>query len=59
MKTTEVLLGGRRSGGHRLDQRILARNRCPSRVHAVTDGVEAVAFLRGQGGSAGAPLPTS
>jgi CheY-like chemotaxis protein len=36
---------------------VLAHNRCPSHIHAVADGVEAIAFLRREGKHANALLP--
>ncbi len=57
MRTTEVLLVDDNPADTDLTSEILARNGCPSRIHAVTDGAEAIAFLHREGKYAGAPLP--
>ena len=40
-----------------LTSEVLARNGCPSHIHSVINGVEAVAFLRREGKYADAVLP--
>jgi two-component system, chemotaxis family, response regulator Rcp1 len=40
-----------------LTAEVLARNGCRGRIHTVCDGVEAIAFLRGQGKYSGEPAP--
>jgi chemotaxis family two-component system response regulator Rcp1 len=57
MKTTEVLLGGRQSADTDLTSEVLSRNGCPSHIHAVFDGLDAIAFLRRQGKYTDALLP--
>ena len=47
--TTEVLLVDDNPGDTDLTADILGRNRCPSRVHSVVDGLEAMAYLRHKG----------
>jgi len=49
MKTTEVLLVDDNPADSDLTSEVLARNGCPSHIHAVIDGVEAIAFLRREG----------
>ena len=55
MKTTEVLLVDDNPADTDLTSEVLARTGSPSHVHAVTNGVEAIAFLRRQGKYAKAP----
>ena len=57
MKTTEVLLVDDNPADSDLTGEVLARNGCPSNIHAVINGVEAVAFLRREGKYANALLP--
>jgi chemotaxis family two-component system response regulator Rcp1 len=57
MRTTEVLLVDDNPADTDLTSEVLARNGCPSHIHAVVDGVEAIAFLRQQGKYAHAILP--
>src|SRR5579863_8873509 len=57
MKTTEVLLVDDNPADTDLTIEVLARTGCPSHVHAVTNGVEAIAFLRREGKYANAILP--
>jgi chemotaxis family two-component system response regulator Rcp1 len=57
MRTTEVLLVDDNPADTDLTSEVLARNGCPSHIHAVVDGVEAIAFLRRQGKYAHAILP--
>jgi len=40
-----------------LTAEVLARSGCPSHIHAVTDGVQAIAFLRREGKYAHATVP--
>jgi chemotaxis family two-component system response regulator Rcp1 len=49
MKTTEVLLVDDNPADSDLTSEVLARNGCPSHIHSVIDGVEAIAFLRREG----------
>jgi len=49
MRTTEVLLVDDNPADTDLTSEVLARNGCPSNIHAVIDGVEAIAFLRREG----------
>jgi chemotaxis family two-component system response regulator Rcp1 len=55
--TTEVLLVDDNPADTDLTREVLARNDSPSHIHAVTDGVEAMAFLRREGKYANALLP--
>jgi chemotaxis family two-component system response regulator Rcp1 len=57
MKTTEVLLVDDNPADTDLTSEVLARNGCPSHIHAVIDGVEAIAFLRHEGKYAHEILP--
>jgi two-component system, chemotaxis family, response regulator Rcp1 len=57
MRTTEVLLVDDNPADTDLTSEVLARNGCPSRIHAVINGVEAIAFLRREGKYANATLP--
>jgi CheY-like chemotaxis protein len=58
MKTaTVVLLVDDNPGDTDLTAEVLGRNPCPSHVHSVVDGVEAMAFLRCQGKYADAVPP--
>jgi chemotaxis family two-component system response regulator Rcp1 len=55
VRTTEVLLVDDNPADTDLTSEILTRNRSPSHIHAVIDGVEAIAFLRRQGKYDSAP----
>jgi CheY-like chemotaxis protein len=44
MKTTEVLLVDDNPADTDLTSEVLSRNGCPSHIHAVFNGVEAIAF---------------
>jgi chemotaxis family two-component system response regulator Rcp1 len=57
MRTTEVLLVDDNPADTDLTSEILARNGCPSHIHAVVNGVEAIAFLRREGKYAAEALP--
>jgi chemotaxis family two-component system response regulator Rcp1 len=57
MRTTEVLLVDDNPADTDLTSEVLARNGCPSHIHAVINGVEAIAFLRRQGKYASVPRP--
>lgn len=57
MRTTEILLVDDNPADTDLTSEVLARNGCPSHIHAVVDGVEAIAFLRREGKYANALLP--
>jgi chemotaxis family two-component system response regulator Rcp1 len=57
MRTTVVLLVDDNPADTDLTSEILTRNGFPSHIHAVIDGVEAIAFLRRQGKYAKAPAP--
>jgi chemotaxis family two-component system response regulator Rcp1 len=57
MRTTEVLLVDDNPADTDLTSEILARNGCPSHIHAVVNGAEAIAFLRREGKYAGVPSP--
>jgi two-component system, chemotaxis family, response regulator Rcp1 len=57
MRTTEVLLVDDNAADTDLTREVLARNACPSHVSSVTDGVEAMAFLRREGKYATVALP--
>ena len=57
MKTTEVLLVDDNPADTDLTSEVLSRNGCPSRIHSVINGVEAVAFLRREGKYAHEILP--
>ena len=57
MRTTEVLLVDDNPADTDLTTEVLARSGCPSHIHAVTDGVQAIAFLRREGKYALATVP--
>jgi two-component system, chemotaxis family, response regulator Rcp1 len=57
MRTTEILLVDDNPADTDLTSDVLARNDSPSHIHAVTNGVEAMAFLRREGEYANAILP--
>ena len=57
MRTTEVLLVDDNPADTDLTAEVLARSGCPSHIHAVTDGVQAIAFLRREGKYAHATVP--
>ena len=57
MRATEILLVDDNPADTDLTSEVLTRNGCPSHIHAVTDGVEAIAFLRREGKYANALLP--
>jgi len=57
MRTTEVLLVDDNPGDTDLTSEILSRNGCPSHIHAVVNGAEAIAYLRQEGKYASAPRP--
>jgi two-component system, chemotaxis family, response regulator Rcp1 len=57
MRITEVLLVDDNPADADLTTEVLARNGCPSHIHAVIDGVEAITFLRRQGKYANAQRP--
>jgi two-component system, chemotaxis family, response regulator Rcp1 len=54
---TEVLFVDDNPGDTDLAAEVLSRNDCPSNVHSVVDGVEAMDFLRRKGKHADAPCP--
>jgi chemotaxis family two-component system response regulator Rcp1 len=57
MRTTEILLVDDNPADTDLTSEVLARNGCTTNIHAVIDGVEAIAFLRREGKYANAILP--
>ncbi len=57
MRTTEVLLVDDNPADTDLTSEVLSRNGCPSHIHSVINGVEAIAFLRREGKYADAHLP--
>ena len=57
MKITEVLLVDDNPADTDLTTEVLTRNSCPSHIHTVGDGAEAMAFLRRQGKYAGMLRP--
>ncbi|HWY57036.1 MAG TPA: response regulator [Terriglobales bacterium] len=57
MRTTEVLLVDDNPADTDLTTEVLARNGCPSHICAVTNGAEAIAFLRRQGKYVHAGVP--
>lgn len=57
MRTIEVLLVDDNPADTALTKEVLARKCCPIQIHAVTDGVEAIEFLRRTGKYANARLP--
>jgi chemotaxis family two-component system response regulator Rcp1 len=57
MRTTEVLLVDDNPADTDLTTEVLARNGCPSHIHAVMDGAEAIAFLHREGKYANALRP--
>ena len=57
MRITEVLLVDDNPADTDLTSEVLARNDSPCHIHAVTDGVEAIAFLRREGKYVNAVLP--
>jgi len=56
MRATEILLVDDNPADTDLTREVLARSGYPSHIHAVADGVEAIAFLRREGKYANAPL---
>ena len=57
MRTPEVLLVDDNPADTDLTSEVLARTGSPSHIHSVTDGVQAMAFLRREGKYANAPFP--
>jgi len=57
LPAAEVLLVDDNPADSELVREILGRNTCPDHIHAVLNGTEAIAFLRGQGQHARAVLP--
>jgi CheY-like chemotaxis protein len=57
MRAIEILLVDDNPADTDLTSEVLARSLRPRRIHAVTDGVEAIAFLRRKGRYAKARLP--
>jgi chemotaxis family two-component system response regulator Rcp1 len=57
MRATEVLLVDDNPADTDLTSEILTRNSCLSHIQSVTDGLEAIAFLRREGKYAGALVP--
>jgi chemotaxis family two-component system response regulator Rcp1 len=57
MRTTEVLLVDDNPADTDLTTEVLARNGCPSHIHAVMNGAEAIAFLHREGKYASAVRP--
>jgi chemotaxis family two-component system response regulator Rcp1 len=57
MRSTEVLLVDDNPADADLTTEVLARNGCPSHIHALSDGAQAIAFLRRQGKYAHAIVP--
>jgi two-component system, chemotaxis family, response regulator Rcp1 len=57
MRMTEILLVDDNPADTDLTSEVLSRNGSPSHIQAVTDGVEAIAFLRREGKYANACLP--
>ena len=57
MRTTEVLLVDDNPADTDLTTEVLARHGCPSHIHAVMDGAEAIAFLHREGKYANAVRP--
>jgi CheY-like chemotaxis protein len=57
MRTAEILLVDDNPADTDLTSEVLARNGCPSRIHSMTDGAEAIAFLRREGNYAHVLLP--
>jgi len=49
LRVTEILLVDDNPADTDLTRDVLAHNGCPSHIHAVADGVEAIAFLRREG----------
>jgi len=56
-RSVEILLVEDNPGDVRLTQEALKDNKVHNHLHIVTDGVEALAFLRGEGRYAGSPRP--
>ena len=57
MRATEILLVDDNPADTDLTSEVLSRNGCPSHIHAVVNGVDAIAFLRREGKYANAILP--
>jgi two-component system response regulator len=57
MRTTEVLLVDDNPADTDLTSEVLSRNAHPSHIHSVTNGVEAMAFVRHEGQYANALIP--
>jgi chemotaxis family two-component system response regulator Rcp1 len=49
LRVTEILLVDDNPADTDLTRDVMEHNGCPSHIHAVTDGVEAIAFLRQEG----------
>jgi CheY-like chemotaxis protein len=57
MRATEILLVDDNPADTDLTSEVLSRNGCPSHIHAVINGAEAIALLRREGKYANAILP--
>jgi len=57
LRVTEILLVDDNPADIDLTRDVLAHNGCPSHIHAVADGVAAIAFLRREGKYANAVSP--
>jgi chemotaxis family two-component system response regulator Rcp1 len=57
MRVTEILLVDDNPADTDLTNEVLSRNGCPSHIHAVGDGSEAIALLRREGKYANSILP--
>ena len=57
MRMTEILLVDDNPADTDLTRDVLAHNGCPANIHAVADGIEAIAFLRREGKYADALAP--
>jgi CheY-like chemotaxis protein len=57
MKPIDILLVEDNPGDARLAREAMAHSRLPSRLHDVSDGEQALAFLRHEGPYASAPTP--
>jgi two-component system, chemotaxis family, response regulator Rcp1 len=57
MRIVEVLLVDDNPADTDLTTEVLARNGCPSRIHAVADGAQAIAYLRREGKYSHAIVP--
>jgi chemotaxis family two-component system response regulator Rcp1 len=59
MRATEILLVDDNPADTDLTSEVLSQNGCPSHIHTVVNGADAIALLRREGEYANAAFPTS